>query len=249
MKRIMGITLIIIGAVCLTMGILLLNKTASDTQVVCHHEVAQPAQATATKTESTDSDNLQPAVSASEDSNSSTARQTSSSTDHPSTEIPKTRSEEIGQAFENRIVNLLADSRFKLLDRTQDTKSTAGVYAESCMNPDLHIEQSRSPRPIDYYIECKYRSRWYDGKVQFEDYQVKRYKEFQGKQHRKVLFALGVGGTPDAPQELMIVPLDRLVGGAILESAHDQYKIEPTSDALYAYMDNYFKQVFATKRK
>jgi hypothetical protein len=156
---------------------------------------------------------------------------------------------EKGQAFENLIVNLLADNRFKLLDRTQDTKSTAGVYAESCKNPDLHIEQTHTPRSIDYYIECKYRSRWYEGKVQFEDYQVKRYKEFQGKQRRKVLFALGVGGTPSAPQELMIVPLDQLQNGAILQVNHESYKIEATSDALYTYVSNYFTQVFVAKRK
>lgn len=237
MKRIMGITLIIIGAVCLTTGILFLVQPTKEVKVVCqHHEnqpiphsVEQPQEEPTPSEEPSKQSEAKPAVSP--------------------TETKRTRPEEIGQAFENFVVNLLADSRFTLLDRTQDTKSTAGVYAESCKNPDLHIEQTHTPRSIDYYIECKYRSRWHEGKVQLEDYQVKRYKEFQGKHHRKVLFALGIGGTPAAPQTLMIVPLDQLNQGAILESSQEQFKIAPTSEALYAYIDSYFTQVFTAKKK
>jgi hypothetical protein len=243
MKRIMGIAFIIVGAVCLTIGIVCLTQPT--------HSVA------ASSGNSSASNNCESEVHngiTHDGSSNSQSGHAVSSTDKSqqeryATESPKTHSEEIGQAFENYIVNLLADSRFKLLDRTQDIKSTAGVYAESCMNPDLHVEQKFSSRPIDYFIECKYRSRWFEGKVQFEDYQVKRYKEFQRKQHRKVLFALGVGGTPAAPQELMIIPLDQLVNGAVLESDHLQYRISSTSDDLYIYVESYFKQVFATKKK
>jgi hypothetical protein len=251
MKRIMGITLIIIGAVSLTVGIICLTQSnaaaplsTTQTSVVTttHNETASSSQP-ATSVE-------EPLPTTPEHTQEHSQERTQERTQEPApTQSPKTSSEEKGQAFENLIVNLLADNRFKLLDRTQDTKSTAGVYAESCKNPDLHIEQTHTPRSIDYYIECKYRSRWYEGKVQFEDYQVKRYKEFQGKQRRKVLFALGVGGTPSAPQELMIVPLDQLQNGAILQANHESYKIEATSDALYTYVSNYFTQVFAAKRK
>lgn len=63
-----------------------------------------------------------------------------------------------GNVFEDFVVNLLADYRFTLLDRTQDAVSSAGVVAESCKNPDLHVRQKRGNTEIDYYIECKYRS-------------------------------------------------------------------------------------------
>jgi hypothetical protein len=218
----MGIAFIILGTVCLTIGIVCLTQStntavnANDGNKFIAGETAAP------KSESL--------------------------ADKLAIETKKTRSEEIGQAFENFIVNLLADSRFKLLDRTQDSRSTEGVYAESCMNPDLHIEQMHTPCAIDYYVECKYRSRWYDGKIQFEDYQIKRYKEFQGKHHRKVLFAIGVGGTPTAPQELLVIPLDKLSNGAVIEEGHGSYRIAATSEALYSYVENYFRQVFAAKK-
>ena len=54
-----------------------------------------------------------------------------------------------GAAFEDFVVNLLADWRLKLLDRTQDAVSTAGVVAESCKNPDLHVQQKRGKGEID----------------------------------------------------------------------------------------------------
>lgn len=160
----------------------------------------------------------------------------------------RTDEEIIGQKFENYVVNLLADSRFRLLDRTMDKKSTEGVYAESCMNPDLHISQAREPKWIDYYIECKYRSSWYQGAIKFEQYQIDRYKKFQGSERRKVLFALGVGGKPEAPNSLLIVPLDSLENNAIKQDWVLKYRINATSEGLYNYMSNYFTTVFANSK-
>ena len=70
-------------------------------------------------------------------------------------EIPKTEekpnavsdSKTKGNDFEDFVVNLLADWRFKLLDRTQDHKSSAGVVAESSKNPDQEANNIQS-RPV-----------------------------------------------------------------------------------------------------
>lgn len=148
-----------------------------------------------------------------------------------------------GDAFEDFVVNLLADWRLKLLDRTQDHKSTAGVVAESSKNPDLHVEQKRGKGEIDYYIECKYRSRWDKGAVNFEEWQLNRYRQFQRSQRRKVLVALGVGGSPSSPATLRIVPLDSLVNNSIRE-IDTKYAVQPTSSGLVEYMDRYFTDVF-----
>jgi hypothetical protein len=160
----------------------------------------------------------------------------------------RTEKEIIGQTFEDFVVNLLADSRFRLLDRTMDKKTSEGVYAESCMNPDLHISQAHKPKWLDYYIECKYRASWYQGQIKFEQYQVERYKKFQGSAQRKVLFALGVGGKPEAPKSLLIVPLDSLDNNAIKQDWIFKYSINATSDGLYNYMSDYFKTVFTNSK-
>ena len=148
-----------------------------------------------------------------------------------------------GDAYEDFVVNLLADWRLKLLDRTQDAVSSAGVVAESCKNPDLHVQQKRGERDIDYYLECKYHSNWNDGKVTFDDWQLDRYRQFQRDNRRKVIIALGVGGTPSSPATFMLVPLDSVKGNTI-KQIYTQYAVQPNSTALVEYMDNYFTKVF-----
>ena len=132
----------------------------------------------------------------------------------------------------------------KLLDRTQDAVSTAGVVAESCKNPDLHVQQKRGKSEIDYYLECKYRSQWKDGAVIFEDWQLDRYRQFQRSNRRKVIFALGVGGTPSAPASFMLVPLDSVKGNSI-KQIKTEFAVEPSSSALVEYINNYFSKVFS----
>lgn len=152
-------------------------------------------------------------------------------------------SKEKGDKFENFVVNILADNRFTLLDRTQDAVSSAGVVAESCKNPDLHIQQKRGNGEIDYYVECKYRSQWNTDAVTFEEWQLKRYRQFQHDSHRKVIIALGVGGTADALATLRLVPLDSIRDNTI-RKIDTKFAVGPTSSALYDYMNAYFSTVF-----
>lgn len=153
-----------------------------------------------------------------------------------------------GDAFEDFVVNLLADHRLKLLDRTQDKVSTNGVYAESCKNPDLHVEQKKGNSKVDYYIECKYRSKWNDGKIQFQDWQFDRYRKFQREHKRKVIIALGIGGKPEKPNEFMLVPLDSIKDNTIEENKQE-FKVVATSSNFIEYMNSYFNTVFSKSRK
>lgn len=164
--------------------------------------------------------------------------------------IPGSNTQEIspskakGNGFEDFVVNLLADWRFTLLDRTQDAMSSAGVVAESSKNPDLEVRQKRNDGNVEYFIECKYRSKWgKDNKIQFEKWQVDRYHEFQREKKRKVLIALGVGGTPTKPETFMLVPLDSLKYGAI-RKIDNQFVVQPNPDALHEYVNHYFTIVF-----
>lgn len=156
---------------------------------------------------------------------------------------------EIGDRFEDFVVNLLADWRLTLMDRTQDKVSSAGVIAESCKNPDLHVQQKYGNGSIDYYLECKYRSHWNGGEVRFDDWQIDRYRKFQRDNHRKVVIALGVGGSPSNPSTFMLVPLDS-VSGSSIKKIKTKFVVEPSSTGLVEYMDNYFGGVFkAAKAK
>ena len=227
-KRNMGIILIVAGAILLVCGIVMVSTN--------QNKAAEPA-------------NTQPQVVVVERHihdtiTSPTAVENSVSRPIDSEKPTVDKSKEKGDAFEDFVVNLLADWRLKLLDRTQDAVSTAGVVAESCKNPDLHVQQKRGKSEIDYYLECKYRSKWKDGAVTFEDWQLDRYRQFQRDNRRKVIFALGVGGTPSAPASFMLVPLDSVKGNSI-KQIKTEFAVEPSSSALVEYMNNYFSKVFS----
>lgn len=148
-----------------------------------------------------------------------------------------------GNNFEDFVANLLADWRLSLITRTRDDASSAGVVPESSLNPDLHVRQKRNQGSIDYYLECKYRSKWDDGVVKFEKWQIDRYHEFQRKENRKVIIALGVGGSPSKPQTFMLVPLDS-VRNQTIRKIDTKYVVQPNPSALIEYMNSYFTTVF-----
>lgn len=119
--------------------------------------------------------------------------------------------------------------------------------AESSKKPDLHVRQKYGKGDIDYYIECKYRSVWKNGSVTFEDWQLDRYRKFQRDNHRKVLIALGVGGSPSSPATLRIVPLDSIKGNSISE-IKTNFTVSPNPEAFISYIDAYFDTVFAKSK-
>lgn len=218
----MAYFLIIIGVVCAVIGIIMLSTNKNS--------------------------NPSEAVSQTNNSSGSTRQQVENTiTDERTDNNRKLSAKEIGDTFEDFVVNLLVDWRLSLLDRTQDRKTSAGVVAESSKNPDLHVRQKRGKSDIDYYIECKYRSEWENGAVTFEDWQLDRYRQFQRDNHRKVLIALGVGGTPSSPATLRIVPLDSIKGNSISE-IKTIFAVSPNSDAFISYIDSYFDTVFAKSK-
>ena len=240
-RRNMGIIMIVIGAVLLISGIVIVTTKTNPT------ERKEPfADSTPIENQINYSEHNSTVANASAVTEPSVTESTAQ-LEKPS-KTPEEDSKSKGNAFEDFVVNLLADWRLKLLDRTQDAVSTAGVVAESCKNPDLHIQQKRGNGEIDYYIECKYRSNWNNGKVAFKDWQINRYRQFQRDSHRKVLIALGVGGTPSAPETLMIVPLDSVKDNSIGQ-IKTEYVIAPTPSALVDYMNSYFTKVFAKVKR
>lgn len=235
MKKTMGIILIIIGVVLLIVGIVLLASKSNGIE------------------EQQKEHNLQPEVVVEKEVHDTVIVQSVPEV-RVVNDLPK-KSEQLndiskmkGDDYEDFVVNLLADWRLKLLDRTQDAVSSAGVVAESCKNPDLHVQQKRGKGSIDYYLECKYRSHWNDGQVVFDDWQLDRYRQFQRDKKRKVIFALGVGGTPSTPSTFMLVPLDS-VNGNTIKQIYTQFVVQPTPTGLVEYMENYFSEVFEVAKE
>ena len=70
-----------------------------------------------------------------------------------------------GRRFEEFVVSLLDDKkRYKLLAWRSD-KISGNVYATENLYPDLHISHIINDCEEEYFIECKYRSSWGEGKI------------------------------------------------------------------------------------
>lgn len=243
----MGYILIFVGLIALISGVIIINHKDVDDVISLASESSKHSEIPTNEESSTrfqgkdGKDDVE--IEREEVSNVANESITETLNSH-SVDTQKTK----GDAFEDFVVNLLADWRLKLLDRTQDKKSTAGVVAESSKNPDLHIQQKRGKGTIDYYIECKYRSHWQNGEVSFEEWQLNRYRQFQRSNHRKVIIALGVGGSPSSPTTFRLVPLDSIKHNSIRE-IDTKFAVSATSSSLVDYIDHYFTSVFTTSKE
>ncbi len=111
-----------------------------------------------------------------------------------------------GLAFERFIVGRFKPQYFKLLEWTSD-KMIDGIYARSALNPDLHYEFRFGNFSKQFAMECKYRRVIRDGKFKLDQRQLENYRRYGKERNIQVYIALGVGGKPEAPKELYILPL------------------------------------------
>lgn len=111
-----------------------------------------------------------------------------------------------GRKFEEFVVSLCADkNRFKLLAWRGD-KISGTIYAEDTLMPDLHLRHRLDAKEVEYYVECKYRTTLCDGKLDLTR-QLKRYRRMSSAKDNTDLFiAVGIGGTPSAPEKFYIIP-------------------------------------------
>lgn len=129
--------------------------------------------------------------------------------------VPKT-SKEKGDAFEKYVIGKFDKNHFKLKDMRSD-KGANGVYPESNKYPDLRYEYGHGHASSSFAVECKWRSRWNksnDGQEQIEwvsgQGNINNYGEYAKVNNVPVFVIIGIGGEPENPEELFIVPLKRL---------------------------------------
>ena len=153
-----------------------------------------------------------------------------------------------GRRFEEFVVSLLADRTLTRLLAWRGDKIFQGIYAKDTLYPDLEIQHNLDVKPVEYFIECKYRSNWTDGKVDISG-QFLRYRGYAKKQNKELFIALGIGGTPSSPEEFFIIP-GRMIGYAkvIEQGRFKPCHCIPTPEAFHAYINHYFnKRVFKVK--
>lgn len=150
-----------------------------------------------------------------------------------------------GKLFEDFVVSLCSDkSRFDLLAWRSD-KICGQTYALENLLPDLHLRHRLKEREVEYLIECKYRSTWEDDGIGLTS-QFVRYRKAARDRGMELFIALGIGGSPSNPDELLIIP-GRMVGR---DNKIDRFHFikclcPKTPDGFHEYIRHYFsKRVF-----
>lgn len=118
---------------------------------------------------------------------------------------------EKGLEFEKFVVKGFNRKYWTIKDWRGD-KGVDGMYAESNTYPDLEMRLKTKSTSCVVAVECKWRSaadRSGNIKISYPE-QLKRYKAYANDSGIPVFIFLGLGGSPDNPDKLYIVPLSML---------------------------------------
>lgn len=157
---------------------------------------------------------------------------------------------EKGNDFEGHFADILKASSCRLLEWNQGATSPGGAYAENELNPDFLVAQNARGMELKYWVECKYRSTLPKEGFTLKDYQLTRYNDIQKKSKRKVIVALGTGGSSEAPEAIYLIPLDSLtrfkrIGHKYLSN----YLLHNPKQNLSSHMESWFFNEVFTKSK
>jgi len=123
--------------------------------------------------------------------------------------------EKVGLAFEKFVVNRFDNKYFKIIEWRGD-KIVNGIYAESSKYPDLEIQFRFGGESRTFALECKYRRTLIKGEFKLEKKQFDNYSNFKNSKKISVYVALGLGGNPENPNDLFIIPLDAFNADGII---------------------------------
>lgn len=96
--------------------------------------------------------------------------------------------------------------------------------------PDLQLSRMNEGKETHIAIECKFRTGLENGFVSFAyDEQLKRYKQFEEQSKIPVIVVLGLGGTPEAPNNVYEIPLAALHQPYVGEQLLEEFEMESNS--------------------
>ncbi len=122
-----------------------------------------------------------------------------------------------GRKFEEFIVSLCPDkSCFTLLSWRSD-KACGDRYPVDSLMPDLHFQFRFDKFEVEYYIECKFRSQLPNDTLDLSTH-IDRYRRMtESQKFHRLIIALGVGGQPDNPDTLYMIPDECIPDDGIID--------------------------------
>ncbi|AEK19322.1 hypothetical protein [Methanococcus maripaludis] len=159
---------------------------------------------------------------------------------------PKSRSEKIdeireeikkdptsfekGTAFELCCLDIFPEKDFDLLEMTHNPDSANGRFVKSDLNPDLQFKDKKTGN--NFSVECKYRSSLFKGAFSWakNKAQADRYREYEKENEIPVFIAMGLGGTPEKPEQIFLMPLKEIKYNSLFPSVLKDYEIKEAKD-------------------
>lgn len=146
-----------------------------------------------------------------------------------------------GNEFEDFVADILKANSLTIKEWNKGTVTDNGAFGENALDPDMLVIDRQTKINLEYWLECKFRSSIPSGGFELKDYQMNRYADRQRDSKRKVLVALGLGGSPDNPERFFIIPLDSLLRFKhIPEKYIVKYQVEDPKQNLKRHIRDYF---------
>ncbi len=139
-----------------------------------------------------------------------------------------------GTEFEQFVVQRFSKKYFTVKSWTGD-KGVDGRYAESNKDPDLVMELKLHGKRYNFAVECKWRNSYYNQGIEFASTeQLERYRNYATTSSLDVYLAVGVGGSPAAPDEFFILPLNQVKSNFLPKNLLNSYrKKQPSANLFY----------------
>lgn len=167
-----------------------------------------------------------------------------------STQNVKADPKEIGNAFESFVADLMTSQGFRLIEWNQGQTSAGGAWAEDSLKPDFRVSIEEKGLSLEFWIECKYRSKLPEKSFNLPQYQLERYLDFQKSMHKKVLLLLGVCCTPDDPGTLYLIPVEYIKKyNGIRRDFFSAYQLDKREDLRGRIAQYFFNVVFRKPRQ
>ena len=140
-----------------------------------------------------------------------------------------------GERFENYIrERLFTRNGYTLVTKTHGYAENKDDFIEDTLGPDLKFRSVKTGK--EFFVEAKYRSYFYRNAVEWcKPHQIKRFKRIA--QNTPIYVVIGVGNSPDSPEQVFLLPLDDIRYTKLFKSFLRKYEISaasPVDDTLLA---------------
>lgn len=128
-----------------------------------------------------------------------------------------------GQKFEDFTREVIfSGDRYILIKKTHDYKQNSSDYVQDSMDPDFKFECKDTKK--QFYVESKFRSWFYQGKIEFcKIGQLKRLQEINKKD--PVFILIGLDGEPEDPEYVCLIPMNDIKSNSLTEKFLENYDI------------------------